>query len=197
MEEIWPLSDSDDEDGLLDNSTSPASSNPVWILLFFLLYWQVVYKVSNNALTSLLRFLKYFVCMVGRAFGSPHLEEFSRQVPISLKDAYSRCGIASREFIEYVVCPCCHSVYEYEDCIQSVGGETISKCCRHVSYPNHPQPSRRQQCGAYFTEKRLGQVEDISLFRSKCSPICLYRSPFNHSLIDQTSFLHVNNGGRE
>ena len=103
-----------------------------------------VYKVSNNALTSLLRFLKYFVCMVGRAFGSPHLEEFSRQVPISLKDAYSRCGIASREFIEYVVCPCCHSVYEYEDCIQSVGGEIISKCCCHVSYPNQPQPSRRQ-----------------------------------------------------
>ena len=153
MEEIWPLSDSDDEDGLLDNSTSPASSNPVWILLFFLLYWQVVYKVSNNALTSLLRFLKYFVYMVGRAFGSPHLEEFSRQVPISLKDAYSRCGIASREFIEYVVCPCCHSVYEYEDCIQSVGGETISKCCRHVSYPNHPQPSRRQQCGAILLKK--------------------------------------------
>ena len=83
----------------------------------------------------------------------PHHEEFSREVPISLKDAYSRCGIASREFIEYVVCPCCHSVYEYEDCIQSVGGETISKCCRHVSYPNHPQPSRRKQCGAILLKK--------------------------------------------
>ena len=74
-----------------------------------------------------------------------------RYVPISLKDVYSCCGIASREFIEYVVCPCCQSVYEYEDCIQSVDGETRSKCCRHVSYPNHPQPW--QQCGAILLIK--------------------------------------------
>ena len=84
---------------------------------------------------------------------SPHLEEFSLQIPVSLNDVYTYSGVANNEFIEYVVCPTCHSVYEYKDCIETVDGENKSKCCCHVSYPNHPQHSHRQQCGTTLLKK--------------------------------------------
>ena len=66
----------------------------------------------------------------------------------TFKDALLHSGISWNEFTEYVVCPSCHSVYEFEDCIESVGSEKRSRCCRHISYPNHPHRSYRQPCGA-------------------------------------------------
>ena len=100
-----------------------------------------------------MRFFKYFILIVSNTFQSPLLEDLSRQLPQSLKDAYSCTGVASNDFMEYVVCPSCHSVYEYDDCIQIVGPEKVSKCCCHVSYPNHSQHSRHQQCGATLLKK--------------------------------------------
>ena len=59
-EEIWSLSESDDDAGQ-GQSTYADKNTPVWKLLFFLFFWQSIFKVSNNAFTSLLRFLKYFL----------------------------------------------------------------------------------------------------------------------------------------
>ena len=108
MEEIWPLTESDDDAASpLEQipSTSIDKTTPIWKLLFFLFYWQSVFKVSNNAFTSLLRFLKYFFVVLGRAFTSPPLLDFSKHVPATFKDALSRSSICCSEFIEYVVCP--------------------------------------------------------------------------------------------
>lgn len=150
MEEIWPLSESDDDDDETPSqqSTSVTRSKPLWQLLFFLFYWQSIFKVSNTALTSLLHFIKYFICILGRAFASPQLEDFCKHVPLKYKDALLRSGISCNEFIEYVVCPICHSIYEFEDCVESVGSEKRSKYCCHISYPNHPHRSHRKPCGA-------------------------------------------------
>ena len=146
-EEIWSLSESDDDAGQ-GQSTYADKNTPVWKLLFFLFFWQSIFKVSNNAFTSLLRFLKYFFGVLGRAFTSQPLLDFSNQVPVTFKDALSLSGISCSDFIEYVVCPSCHSVYELEDCFDHVAGELRTKNCHHVAYPNHPQLSHRQQCAA-------------------------------------------------
>jgi len=58
----------------------------------------------------------------------------SQQVPQTLSRAHSYVGIATNEFIEHVVCPSCHSIYEYKDCIHTVGGEKVSKYCRSLSW---------------------------------------------------------------
>ena len=149
MEEIWSVTDSDDDDASpleQSPSTSIDKTTPIWKFLFFLFYWQSVFKVSNIAFTSLLRFLKLFFGVLGKAFTSQPLLDFSKHVPITFKDALSRSGISCSEFIEYVVCPSCHSVYEFQDCLECVAGEFRTRYCCHVAYPNHPQQLHRQPC---------------------------------------------------
>jgi len=68
--------------------------------------------------------------------------------PTMYKDFVLRAGGCSDEFIEYMICPSCHSVYAFEDCIESVGREKRPKTCSHVPYPNHPHRNHRQPCGA-------------------------------------------------
>jgi len=148
MEEIWPLSDSDDEQTPLQQNSPVSTESPLWQFLFFLLFWQSFFKVSITAFTALLRFLKQFIHILGKAFVSPQLEEFSSAIPIRYEDVLLHTGVSSNDFIEYVVCPSCHSVYDFQDCIESVGREKRPKTCSHVPYPNHPHRSRRQPCGA-------------------------------------------------
>lgn len=156
VEEVWPLTESDDDDASPSEespSTSVDKTTPIWKFLFFLFYWQSVFKVSNIAFTSLLCFLKYFFGVLGRAFTSTPLLDFSKHVPMTFKDALSRSGISCSEFIEYVVCPSCHSVYEFEDCYEHVAGELRTRYCHHVAYPNHPQQLHRQPCRAPLLKK--------------------------------------------
>ena len=134
--------------------------------------------MSNAALTSLLYFFKYFIGVVGNAFQRFQLQAFSEQVPQTLCGAMSRVGIAANQFIEYVVFPSCHSIYEYEDCVATVGGEKVSNNCCHVSYPNHPHRSRRQKCGVVLLKKvktgrghRFVPIKECSL-TSLCTNQC-------------------------
>ena len=68
--------------------------------------------MSNAALTSLLCFFEYLIGIVGNAFQCFQLVAFSEQVPRTLHGAHSCVGITANDFIEYVVCPSCHSIYE-------------------------------------------------------------------------------------
>ena len=81
-------------------------------------------------------------------FQCPPLVKFSEQIPVTICSAYSRIGLRDNEFISYVVCSACHSVYQYEDCFVTIAGRKVSKDCWHVAYPNHPQITRRKKCGA-------------------------------------------------
>ena len=58
IEEIWPLSASEDEP--LPQSSHVPTNSPLWQFLFFLLFWQSFFKISNIAVTTLLRFLMPF-----------------------------------------------------------------------------------------------------------------------------------------
>ena len=60
----------------------------------------------KHIITSLLQFIRYFICILGRAFASPQLEDFSKHVPLKFKDALLHSGISWNEFTEYVQrCP--------------------------------------------------------------------------------------------
>ena len=154
LEEIWPDSESSDEEiQSKEGKEVPPSSSLIWQFVFFLFYWQAVYKISNAAIKCLLKFFRYFVLLVGRAFQSSSVEDFGKQVPKSIKDAYTCMGTVNTNFTEYVVCSKCPSVYEYGDCIEVVHGERRSKNCILISYPNHPKQSSRKPCSTPLLKK--------------------------------------------
>ena len=100
IEEIWPSTESEDEQSPSD---TPVSTNsPLWQFLFFLLFWQSVFKVSNTAVTTLLCFLKYFVLILGKAFACPQLEEFSSTIPTMYKVLYYVQGFVQMILLYYV-----------------------------------------------------------------------------------------------
>ena len=117
----------EEETGELDGQFTRKVSLPVWQLLFFLLMWQWLYNVSNAAMNTLLRFLQTFVRLFGQTFApdveNPH--RVTEEIPISTSTALDLLhGTNGDEYIVYVVCPKCSSVYEYDDCVVYRGGSS-------------------------------------------------------------------------
>ena len=109
----------DDADMLSAPTATPDSSSPVWQLIFVLLLWQSLYKISNAAISGLLRFLKAFVHFFGRAYAGLNVLE---AIPSSAEGALKYLGISKdSSFITYVVCPKCDSIYNFDDCVLSRG----------------------------------------------------------------------------
>lgn len=154
-------SDEDHANTEVEQSRQENPSQPIWQLLFFLLMWQSLFRVSNAALSVLLKFLALFVRLFGNAFvpHSEQLHELTASIPRDVSGARRFLWKTNEDdFITYVVCPKCDSVYHYQDCFVSCGRRKESKCCRHIAYPNHPHARRRQECGALLLKKvRFGR----------------------------------------
>ena len=76
------------------------------------------------------------------------------KIPKNTDSASKLLQITNRDdFIEYVACPKCHSIYHYEDCFYVCHGQKESKACNHIPNPNHPHHSRRVNCGAILLKK--------------------------------------------
>ena len=63
------------------------------------------------------------------------------------------------EIVEYVVCPKCHSIYDFKDCIvteyQGQEKKEVSKVCQHIKFPNHPHVSQRQPCNTVLLDTSM------------------------------------------
>ena len=128
--------------------------------------------MTENALQHILRFMKYFVKLLGTIYKCPALHKVSDRIPLKVITAEKILGIHDREVIEYVVCPSCHSIYSYEDCILTVGnGQTQSKLCQHIKYPNHPHPSKRKPCGTVLL-KTVSSKKGNKLIPNLIYPYC-------------------------
>lgn len=147
LEEIWSSSTDEDEDASDEPTrySASSSSGPIWQMVFFLLMWQSLYRVSNAAISILLKFISTFVHVFGRAFTTSQ----QLNIPNTISSAQSYIFTHQSEDIHYfVVCPSCDSIYEYEECFTFSHGRKQSKCCKHIAYPNHPNIRRRSECGA-------------------------------------------------
>ena len=140
LEENWSSSTSDEENEHLSGEEVSPTSGPIWQLLYFLLIWQSVYRVSNAAMNTLLKFISAFVRVVGKFTIGQESTVFPHTV--SRAHSYLR-NTHNDDFTVYVVCPKCDSIYEYDDCVVYVQGKKQSKHCKHIAYPNHPNVSRR------------------------------------------------------
>ena len=50
------------------------------------------------------------------------------------------------KFNVYVICHKCHSLYDFDDCIDKNGSRNVTKLCKYVPFPNHPMASFRKAC---------------------------------------------------
>lgn len=124
--------------------------------MVFIVFWQFSFNISNAAITCLLKFIKFFLKSLGNTFSLNSLITFSEMLPLSLATCYKYCFGASddSDFICYVVCPVCKSVYDYDDCVHKrANGLEESKHCKNIAYPNHPHQSQRQPCSAVLLKK--------------------------------------------
>ena len=80
-------------------------------LLLFVLIWKSVYKVTDNAVNVLLKFLMFLFLKINKSL--PRIK-----VPLSLSSAKRSVGI-NDNFYQYVVCPKCHSLYDMNYCLPS------------------------------------------------------------------------------
>ncbi len=80
--------------------------------------------------------------------------QLSDGLPRTLNAALSFVGITDNDFVQYVVCPNCTLFTSMWIVLPLlVALIKVSKKCSHKMYPNHPQRSWCQECGAVLLKK--------------------------------------------
>ena len=155
-EELW---EKGDELEIFEDSVEPPPSLPqdetnstnaivMWVVGVLLLL-QAKHYVPDSAINILLRFLRVLFQVLG-------INSLARFIPSSSYSIGKSLG-HSTYFIKYVVCPKCHRLYRYSECVSAAGHIQCSKTCSHVKYPYHPQRRFRKECGhklLYFSSGR-------------------------------------------
>ncbi len=105
-EEVWSSSDSEEETANSDNVANrlPSLHSPLNYLLIFLVLWQSAFKVSNVALTTLIRFLKFFVLTLGRAFQVNSIIELASNVPKTHAQIHKALGFDVNDWCTELRC---------------------------------------------------------------------------------------------
>lgn len=116
----------------------------------FISLFQTLYFITDQAISWLVKFLYVLLKYCGRY--SLQLNCVADMFPRSLylHDKYLQSETHSTAFHKYIVCPACHSLYTYEQCVQKMGTTTLPKSCSNMVQSKH--------CG----ESLLRQVVSIS-----------------------------------
>ena len=144
-----------------------------WMLIFLCL-WSSFCSLSDNAFEVLLAFLRAVFDSVGTIF--PLVASFAVLFPKSVHLLRKQLGVDQDKFIKYVVCPKCHSLYNFDDCYETLHRRKVSKTCTFVQHPHHRQRFRRTACG----EPLLKEVS-LKTGETKLYPFKVY---CYHSIID-------------
>ena len=137
--------ESDDEGNDNDNLTNNPAAH---LLMAFIILWGFIFHVSNAALNVLILFVNQFLKIISPKSTATDL------CPKSLKAVQKYLMLSTDEFIQYVVCPKCDSVYELQACIsKQLHGQLTTKQCVHIQFPHHPCYIYRQPCGTPLLHK--------------------------------------------
>lgn len=134
------------------------------LYLFFLFIFQTLFRLSDNALDVLLRFLAMFFRSLGqRVTALP--TSFIDALPSSIHSARKVAGSERDRFDRYVCCSGCHSLYSLDECvIRMPDGQLESKKCSYVQFPSHPQCQHRKPCGTLLMKKVRSRPKGVSLY---------------------------------
>ena len=142
-EEIWAVSDAEDQ--LQDNQMSHMAQRVLHGLSLFLTKFQLVFKISERAMSALLLFLCSIFTYLSAIIKHPLLTELCQILPKTMWSVKKKIGVHSEGIIDYAVCPKCHSLLAVSDCNVTQNGKTVflDKTCDHIEFPRHPHLSRR------------------------------------------------------
>ena len=163
------LEASSSEDNESDDSSSSEISVYFMSLLAILVLWQFSFKISNAALTALLKILKQFFLYIGHVFELKPIHRIGDCIPLTLSTVYRNLSLKKYDFNTFVVCPSCHSIYDYSKCFEVKFGRKESKKCSHVFHPNHPHISHRKPCDTTLLKTvRRKRSYDLEPFKVYC-----------------------------
>ena len=144
-EEDWDESDVEEVDNNTSEIDPQAKSFVRWIAAL-ILGFQAAYVLPYNATQWLFTFLHVLFTTLRIVCPTPFILAVCTLLPGSLYLAWRLLKVDEDEFIRYVVCPKCDSIYRFEECIVTSGTQLLSKRCSYVAFKNHPQRRYRAQC---------------------------------------------------
>ena len=153
------------------SQNSPHRTLVMWFTGFLLLL-QARHYISDTAMNLILKFMHVFFRVLSRF--SSFLVPIASSMPSStylLRQTSHKIN-----FKRYVVCPNCHRLYYYQDCITRCGSKLSSKTCPFVEFPNHTQHQHTTPCGHIL----LRSVVFLS------GKTIFYRIPILQSLVNST-----------
>lgn len=115
-------------------------------MVALILAFQAAYAIPYDATNWLFTFLHSLFTVLHFVCPTPFIYAVLSLLPCSIYLAWKVLHLHDDDFIRYVVCPKCCSIYNYDECILRVGGELQSKHCTHVEFKNHPFPRLRNPC---------------------------------------------------
>ena len=69
-----------------------------------------------------------------------------QKFPLTLNMAYHSIDVRHNSFVQYIMCPGCDAVFDFEYGYEKHNNEIVIRKCPHVKYPNHPQLFRQKSC---------------------------------------------------
>ena len=138
-------SESDDE---VDQTSHPLLLSPLArSVLLFLMLWQFLFSISDAALSVIIVFVHYLLKSIKSLVQNDFLTELIDTLPLTLYGVHKEILGNDIKFTEYMVCPKCHSLYDLDACVITIGSKKSSRTCEYIEFPQHPQRSFRQPCG--------------------------------------------------
>lgn len=115
--------------------------------------FQPPFKLPDTAMNVLFSFFALFFATIAHTM--PALSHsFISKLP-GTKNAACSSRASAETFTQYICCPSCHSIYNWNKCIiQDHDDQLRSKLCTFQWFPNHPQHQHRHPCGHSLMEKK-------------------------------------------
>lgn len=123
----------------------------VYWLLLFIFSWQCGFSVTDSAVDMLVKFLSRFFWIVGTFDENGIVAKISKGFPNTLYKLRKQLGLMdSDDFVKYVVCPKCKTLYNYKDCVEKRCGRKVSARCRFILWSQHPHRNKRGKSKSPF-----------------------------------------------
>ena len=102
------------------------------MITVFLLKWQYMFNISDNALSVLIKFLNKVIFIVTKISKTKEdVTDFTKDFPSSLYTLRKIAGLDKKYFKMYSSCPRCHSINSNLD----------AKTCKNIQFPANPRAS--------------------------------------------------------
>ena len=149
---------------LVDHESEPSSCSPVTsefkltqLLVYFLLMFQTLFRLSDNAMSVLFTFFRLFLKHLGRITKNTIILSIFEWIPQNIRRARSFVSSKRDSFKKYACCPKCSSIYSLD---KKPSEDTLH--CSFIRFPSHPQRQHRQACGSkMYKEVKLSNGKVI------------------------------------